>query len=121
MTENSYEEPSKAEQLAALVSGKVTSTYMGATVQRSHRFPLHLFIQIENMANMGGMSISTCINELIESGLEAVKNELPEDALGKLILVSKKQLERPTKSVHIESHVKKPASAKGVKARTNKS
>lgn len=102
MSEDRYE-PTKAEQLANLVSGSATSSYTGATVQRSHRFPLHIFIQIENMARMGNMPVSVCINELLGCGLEAVRKELSKEALEELTLVSKEQIERPTKSVTMDS------------------
>jgi hypothetical protein len=49
MVNDNYE-PTKAEILAGLVTGDASLLSMTATVQRSHRFPLHIFTQIENMA-----------------------------------------------------------------------
>lgn len=73
-----------------------------ATVQRSHRFPLHLFVQIENMARMGGVPVSLIINELIECGLEAVKQELPEEVAQEVSQVTKDQFDRPTVTEKVE-------------------
>ncbi|MDP1646066.1 MAG: hypothetical protein Q8L71_11300 [Thiobacillus sp.] len=88
--------PSKAEFLAGLVTGSAAMSQSMATVQRSHRFPLHLFVQIENMARMGGVPVSLIINELIECGLEAVKQELPEDVALEVARATNEQVERPT-------------------------
>lgn len=88
--------PSPAEILAGLVLGTAALTQSEATVQRSHRFPLVLFKQIENMARMGGVPVSLIINQLIECGLVAVKHELPEDKRQEVSRMSTKQFERPT-------------------------
>ena len=101
MTEQDYE-PTKAEMLAALVSGNVNMSGADATIQRSHRFPVHLFIQIENMSRAAEVPVSVIINQLLECGLEAVRQELPEQILRQLNIVSKEQMERPTKSVKVE-------------------
>lgn len=89
------DESSAAVTLAALVSGNAEYEHAMAAVQRSHRFPVHLFVQIENLANMGGVPVSLIINKLIECGLEAVKEKLSADAVDKLGIASKKQFERP--------------------------
>lgn len=94
--------PSKAEVLAGLVTGTVAMSQSMATVQRSHRFPLHLFVQIENMARMGGVPVSLIINELIECGLEAVKQELPEDVAQEVARATKEQIDRPTVTENVE-------------------
>lgn len=94
--------PSKAEFLAGLVTGSSSMSQSMATVQRSHRFPLHLFVQIENMARMGGVPVSLIINELIECGLDAVKQELPEDAAQEVLRSTKDQFERPTVTEEVE-------------------
>lgn len=89
--------PTKAEFLAGLVTGSASMSQSVATVQRSHRFPVHLFVQIENMARMGGVPVSLIINELIECGLDAVKNELPDDVAREVAKVTKDQVDgRPT-------------------------
>ena len=89
------DEPSAAVMLAALVSGNAEYEHAMASVQRSHRFPVHVFVQIENLAKMGGVPVSLIINKLIECGLESVKEKLPPDAVDKLGIASKRQLERP--------------------------
>jgi len=73
-----------------------------ATVQRSHRFPLHLFVQIENMARMGGVPVSLIINELIECCLDAVKQELPEDVAQEVARATQEQIDRPTVTEKVE-------------------
>lgn len=95
--------PSKAEFLAGLVTGSSSMSQSEATVQRSHRFPVHLFVQIENMARMGGVPVSLIINELIECGLEAVKNELPEEVAREVAKVTKDQIDgQPTVTEKVE-------------------
>ncbi|HLX81300.1 MAG TPA: hypothetical protein VKS43_12030 [Burkholderiales bacterium] len=89
-------ESSKAEMLASLVTGQGETNYVGASVQRSHRFPLHLFVKIENMARMGDMPVSLIINDLLEIGLDAAVKELPEDAAKQVARITKDQMERPT-------------------------
>jgi hypothetical protein len=105
-------EPTAAEVLASLVAG--SGQYMQATVsvQRSHRFPIGLFTQIENLAKMGGVPVSLIINQLIESGLEAVKENLPPETVAKMTLITQKQLDRPMVSDRVEikrdRHATKP-------------
>ena len=116
-----YYKPSKAELLANLVTGNGSMSQAGAAVQRSHRFPLHIFIQIENMAKMAGVPVSVCINELLDCGLEAVRKKLPEEALGQLNYVEKGQFERPTKSIKVEIKGRNLSTSKTGKARSKKS
>ncbi len=101
MTDKQYE-PSKAEMLASLVTGNASYSHVMASVQRSHRFPLFLFVQMENMAKLGGVPVSLIINELIECGLDAVRKELPEDVTRQVSLVTKDQTERPTVTDRVE-------------------
>lgn len=93
---HSPDQPTAAEHLANLVIGNGTSSYVGAAVQRSHRFPLQLFVQIENLAQMGNIPISMVINQLIEAGLDAVRKELPDEVLEKINHISAEQLQRKT-------------------------
>lgn len=87
--------PSQAEFLADLVTGNAGMAQAGASVQRSHRFPLQLFVQIENLAKMGKVPVSLIINQLIECGLVALKENLPPDALAKVTRVTQEQLDQP--------------------------
>ncbi len=89
-------EPSKAEMLASLVTGHGEAAYTMASVQRSHRFPLHVFAQIENLAKMGGVPVSMIINELLDCGLDALKAELSDEEIAKVTVLSKEQVNRPT-------------------------
>lgn len=106
MTKEDLQEyrPSKVEMLASLVSGTANQSHTMATVQRSHRFPVYLFDQIENLAKHGNVPVSLIINELIECGLEALKQELPEDVLQRIVLVTDAQMKRPTITEKFDSN-----------------
>ncbi len=92
----SRKEPSKVEMLASLVTGQGEAAYTMASVQRSHRFPVHVFAQIENLAKMGGVPVSMIINELLDCGLDALMAELSEEEVAKVTRLTKEQLDRPT-------------------------
>jgi hypothetical protein len=93
---NKEYEPSKVEMLASLVIGSGKQSHVMETVQRSHRFPLFLFLQIENLAKHAKVPASVIINELIDCGLEALRQELPEDVARSITRITKDQTERPT-------------------------
>jgi predicted DNA-binding protein len=95
--------PSKAEILASLITGNGNQSHAMATVQRSHRFPLHLFVQMENLAKHANVPVSLIINELIECGLDALKQELPEEVAQKVSRITKDQTERPTITERFDS------------------
>lgn len=101
MTSERYE-PSKADFLAELLQGSATYGASSTTVQRSHRFPMHLFIQIENMARMGNVPVSLIINQLLECGLEAVFKKLPEEQAQRVRQVSEEQLKVNTATETVE-------------------
>jgi hypothetical protein len=98
MSEERYE-PTKAEILAGIVTGNAHFEQVGGAVQRSHRFPLHIFAQIENLARMADSSVSVIINQLLECGLEAVRKELPDDVAEQVSRVSREQMDRPVKQL----------------------
>ena len=89
-------EPSKAEMLASLVTGHGDTAYTMVSVQRSHRFPVLMFAQIENLAKMGGVPVSMIINELLDCGLDALKAELSDEEIANVTLLSQEQVDRPT-------------------------
>ena len=70
------DDPTKAEHLANILTGNGNTTMFGASVQRSHRFPIQSFIVIENMAKLANCSVAAMINEIIEVGIEALCAEL---------------------------------------------
>lgn len=109
-------EPTQAEQLAALVTGNAGIEQMGGAVQRSHRFPLHLFVQIENLAHMADTSVSVIVNQLLECGLEAVREKLPEDVAAQVSRVTKEQIERPAKPLREKAGTLNPAKGSRSKA-----
>lgn len=90
MNEND-QEPTKAKILASVVTKQGNSFSADLTVQRSHRFPVILMVQIENMAHMAGVSVSNIINELLEVGLDEVWKELPVEARMEIVKVRKEQ------------------------------
>ena len=51
---------------------------------------------------MGGVPVSLIINELIECGLDAVKQELPEDVAVEVSQVTKDQFDRPSVTEKVE-------------------
>lgn len=91
-----------AQILAGIITGDLGLSQTMATVQRSHRFPLHIFSQIENMADMAKAPVSVIINELLECGLESVKKELPQSVVDQIITVTAKQNNRSSKTVSSE-------------------
>jgi len=111
-------ELTSAQMLATLVMGRADMAESMATVQRSHRFPLHIFAQIENMARIGKVPVSAIINQLIECGLEAVKKELPKNVVQQIKVMSQEQVDRPSKSVKWE--VKKDRVTTKPKAKSTK-
>jgi len=106
------DEPSKAEFLAGLITGNASMDSSMATVQRSHRFPLQLFCQIENMARMGGVPVSVIINQLLECGIDAVMDELSEEQQVQVRLTTSEQLDRPTETDRVDTKAKSRAKPK---------
>ncbi len=88
------EEPTKAEMLAGLVTRTASTKHVLATVQRSHRFPVHIFTKIENLARIGGVPVSLIINELLECGLEALDKALPKEVEEQIKMVHEDQMDR---------------------------
>ena len=99
---NEHYIPTSTEMLASLLTGNVAMSDSQATIQRSHRFPLFLFIQIENMSRVADVPVSVIINQLIECGLDTVRNELPEEIIQQVYKVTKKQMDRPSKTIKTE-------------------
>lgn len=83
--------PTKAQQLASVLTGNGRTGYRGATVQRSHRFLLHHFMLIENMAKLADCSVAAMINQVLDVGVEALEEQLPEDISRKIRRVSEEQ------------------------------
>ena len=94
--------PSKAHLLAALVTGNADMSAAHATVQRSYRIPLHVFTQMENLANVAQVPVSVILNELLVCGLDAVGKLLPEDIVKQVGMVWQSQIAQPTSTVRTE-------------------
>lgn len=114
MSGDNYE-PTKLEILAALVTGSASLESRSASVQRSHRFPLHIFTQIENLARIGEVPVSLIINELLECGLEALLKELPTEVAEQVRLIHKDQLNRALVTDSVEVNRKKKPKIQPVK------
>ncbi len=90
-----YPFSSEADFLANVIKGKVNYESRTASVQRSHRFPIHIYAQMENLARISQMPVSMIINQLLECGLEALEKELPPELAGEVMRVKLEQLDRP--------------------------
>ena len=97
---NERDEPSKAEHLANILSGNASSEHITATVQRSHRFPIHYFMLIENMAKMANCSVSAMINQVIEVGVDSLYEHLPEHIRQQMHMVTQEQVNKANSQVH---------------------
>ncbi|HPV45206.1 MAG TPA: hypothetical protein PK056_06800 [Methylotenera sp.] len=93
-------EPSKAEHLANILSGNASTESVSATVQRSHRFPIHQFMLIENMAKMANCSVSAMINQVIEVGVDALYDHLPDDIRQQMHTVTQEQVDKANSQIH---------------------
>ncbi|SDG73116.1 hypothetical protein [Propionivibrio dicarboxylicus] len=109
-------EPTAASLLAAMVMGSASIGGVVASVQRSHRFPLPEFIQIENLARMSEVSVSQIINQLIECGLDAVKSKLPDEVVREMTIDRRGTSNRKT-VVAVQGPKKKSRPAKTSKGK----
>ena len=100
---NSKNEVTEALILASLIKRNGSIALYSASVQRSHRFPIHLFTQIENMARMANVSVSMIINQLLAAGIEAVQSNLTTEEINEIRKVSDEQMDRPFKQLKDES------------------
>lgn len=91
----------QAQVLASLIQRSGSIGMNTASIQRSHRFPLHIFIQIENMARMAELSVSTIINQLLEAGIEAVHLNLSEAEILETRMTTQEQIDRPMKTLKV--------------------
>lgn len=91
--------PSKAQQLAAILSGNASTAYRTATVQRSHRFPIHEFMMIENLAKIADCSVAAMINQVIAVGIESLCEHLPEEMAKGLSHVTQEQVDKVNSNV----------------------
>ena len=90
--------PSKAEHLANILTGNGTTSYKAVTVQRSHRFLLHQFVVIENMAKMADCSVAAMINQIIDVGIEALNEHLTPELAREMHKVTQDKVDKLNKS-----------------------
>lgn len=88
------EEPSQAEHLAAILTGKGKTSTNTSSVQRSHRFPIYEFVLIENMAKIADCSVSAMINQILAVGIDAMYDHLPKDLVEKIHTVTEEQIKK---------------------------
>lgn len=77
-------EPTKAQMLAAMLSGPTETASMQMTRQFLFRLPEHVAAQVEAMAELSKKSRNLIGNELIETALDIVRAELPKEVLDNL-------------------------------------
>lgn len=86
--------PSKAEHLANVLSGNASTAFRAETVQRSHRFLLHQFVVIENMAKMADCSVAAMINQVIDVGMEAIYEHLTPELATQMYTLTQNQIDK---------------------------
>lgn len=91
---------SKAEHLANILAGKGIAGYRALTVQRSHRFLLHQFVLIENMAKLADCSVAAMINQVIDVGIDALYEHLPKELIEEIHTVTQKQIDKSQSTVN---------------------
>jgi predicted DNA-binding protein len=111
-------ELSNADILASIVRGSGKYGQAGGSIQRSHRFPVEMFARIENLADMGGVSVSLIINQLLACGIEAVEAKLPPEKVAQLNRLRPEQLDRPIVPYQDDAS---PGKNPGVKTKAAKS
>lgn len=82
-----FEEPNKAEFLAALLMGKAKSEGRAALVPLSVRIPVWQLAQLDAMASKSGKSRNSMVALLFSAGFDAVLSHLDQktiDELGRL-------------------------------------
>ena len=92
-------EPTKVQHLAGIIKGTASSSLFMASVQRSHRFPLHVFVVIENLAKKANCSVSAMINQILDVGVESIIKELPKEISQELHHVTQEQIDKANSSV----------------------
>ena len=85
--------------MAGVIAGNANTSMNMASVQRSHRFPLHVFVVIENLAKKADCSVSAMINQLLDVGIESLLKELPLEIAQEVKQVTQEQLNKANSSV----------------------
>lgn len=72
--------PSAAEQLASELSGTGKSQYTGLLFPVPTRLQLNIYSMVEALTHRAGTSRNKLMNQLLQAGIEAVMNELDDEA-----------------------------------------
>ncbi len=95
-----FKEPSKAEHLASILAGNASTSMNTATVQRSHRFPIYYFVLIENMAKLANCSVSAMINQVLEVGVDALYDHLPQELVEQIHKATQEQIDKANSRIN---------------------
>lgn len=90
-------DPKDVEILAAVVTGRGTSSHEGRNVQRTCKIWPHVSVQLEALVSNTDRSRNDLINRLLEAGLEALKENLTEDEVDRLFTMDQDTLQRGIK------------------------
>lgn len=91
--------PSKVAQLAAVLTGNGSTGFRSATVQRSHRFFLHHFMWLENMARIADCSVAAMINQVVDVGIDALTEHLPPEVVEEIRNVPQEQVDKANSQI----------------------
>lgn len=94
-----HDDPTRAEHLANILAGNANARMFGASVQRSHRFPIQSFIVIENLAKLANCSVAAMINEIIEVGIESLSTELTPEISQQIHMATQEQIDKVNSQV----------------------
>ena len=72
--------PTAAQQLAAELSKTGKSQYLGLLFPVPTRLTINIYSMVEALTQRAGTSRNKLVNQLLETGIEAVMKELDEDA-----------------------------------------
>ena len=72
--------PTAAQQLAAELQQTGKSQYTGLLFPVPTRLTLNIYSMVEALTHRAGTSRNKLVNQLLETGIEAVMNELDDDA-----------------------------------------
>ena len=71
--------PTAAQQLASEVSGNGKSQYIGLLFPVPTRLTINIYSMVEALTQRAGTSRNKLVNQLLETGIEAVMKELDKD------------------------------------------
>jgi len=79
-----HNQPNPVDFAAHMVSRNASRTYSGKLHQISVRLQSHNFIHLQAMAETSGITRSDIINQVLEAGIYAIREQLSEEAAERL-------------------------------------